>query len=369
MSDEQKRSIETITSLRASLFDLVAITVVLALGINLIASGIVATFALSGQLTIIVGVVCCVLGLAYLSMKVRPVNSRRFEFEGVIPVGDGKERKVFRIERYDFSEKASEYFRGLFAENKAFAKQWQESSLGLDVDIKTRTASRRNTTANELVKEALEYYVLHKLSLHLSGYFENNPIIEDDQIVRLQRKDIPSILLENRFLELFSKPMEQREAFLDHMRDDESGRTVYAHGKDGEVFDHFELILPKGTVVARRPETGLEIHTSRFRLRVKPIFEGYSAVFPPQFEELYLGCSFGKKPPYMVQIVVDVQFGLLSLFSIKGWEYYRWLDSFLEEMRSSFSFEDFIEDIGWSVAVSTATTIGHLKRATTEKSG
>lgn len=362
MSDEQKRSIEAITSLRASFLDLVAITVVLALGINLIASGIVAAFNLSGQLTVIVGVACCILGFAYLSMKVRPANSRRFEFQGIMPIGDGKERKVFRIERYDFSEKASDYFRGLFAENKAFAKQWKESSLGLDVDVKTRTASRTNSTANELVKEALEYYVLQKLSLHLSGYFENNPIIKDDQIVRLQRKDIPSILLENRFLELFSKPMDQREAFLDHTRDDESGRVVYAYGKDGEVFDHFELILPKGTVVTRSPEAGLEIHTSRFRLRVKPVFEGYSSVFPPQFEELYMGCSFGKKPPYMAQIVFDVQFGLLSLFSVKGWEYYRWLDSFLEEMRSSFSFEDFIEDIGWSSAVSTATTIRNLKR-------
>lgn len=361
MHARMKPSVEAITALRAGLFELVAVAVILALGMNLFSSGIIDVLGLSGWTTVSIGLTCSVLGIAYLSIKVRPANSRRFDFEGIIPIEAGKDRKLVRIERYDFSEKVSNYFRGLCAENKAFAKQWRQSPLGLDVDIKKGTVSLDASDANQLVREAIEYYVLSKLSLHLSSYFENNPTIEDNQVIRLDRKDIPAILLENRFLELFSKPMAQREAFLDQSGIVESGRVVYAHGKSGEVFDEFELILPKNTVVVRSPGNWLEIRTKRFKLRVKPVFEGFSANLPWQFEELFLGYTIQKIDPRVVSIIVDVDFGLLSLFSVKGWEYYRWLDSFLQELESAFSFEHFIQEIGWSVTLSTITSIRNFE--------
>src|SRR5712691_6949031 len=133
MSDNTTRSIEAITTLRASLFEVVVVAVVLALGINLLSSGIVAVFGIPGWAIVLLGSACCVVGVAYLLTRLRPANARRFKFYGVLPIGEGKERKIFPVERYDFSEKAAMYFQGLCVENKALAKLWRESQLGLDI--------------------------------------------------------------------------------------------------------------------------------------------------------------------------------------------------------------------------------------------
>ncbi len=359
MSDIKKRSIEAITELRAGLFEIVAVAVLLALGINLLSSGIIAVLGLQGWAIVLLGITCGVLGIAYLLMKLRPANNRRFEFHGVLPISMSKERKVLPVERYDFSEKAAEYFQGLCSENKALAKLWQESVLGLYIDAKTRTFSFKKSPANDLVREALEYYVLDKLSLHLSAHFENNPAVSDDHLIHTERQHIPGILLQNRFLESFSKPMEQREAFLDQS-DHLSTGIVSAWGKNGEIFEHFELILPRESVITRSPASGFEIKTNRFTLRVEPVFDGFSEGFPKRFEELYLGCQPREIALYKVDINLHVSFRLLSLFSVTGWEYYRWLDSFLDEMESSFSFAQFIRDIGWQAALSAAIATRHV---------
>jgi hypothetical protein len=124
MADEKKSSIEAITALRGGLFEIISITVLVALGINLLASGIISSFRLTGWAITMLGGACSLLGLSYLFVKVKPANSRRFEFHGVLVIDNSKERRVVEIDRYDFSERASEYVKGLTAENKALAKLW-----------------------------------------------------------------------------------------------------------------------------------------------------------------------------------------------------------------------------------------------------
>ena len=224
-----------------------------------------------------------------------------------------------------------------------------------------------------MVREAIEYFALTKLSLHLSKYFVTDRSVQSDSVATIQRRNIPQLLLDNRFLELFSRPMKERAAFQHHHEDeddlkDQGRRVVYATGSDGELFDQFELILPLGTVLSRTEEGTLSIKTDRFTLKLTPVFQRYSTNLPKDFEELYLGKNFLEVHAYNVALEVDVSFGWQSVTTRKGWDYYEWLDSFLEELEQSFSFDDFVESIGWHTAHTSATISKNSNRTDRAKS-
>jgi hypothetical protein len=207
------------------------------------------------------------------------------------------------------------------------------------------------------------------LSLHLSEYFESERDVAEHTIVRIQRSDIPHILLENRFLELFSKPMEIREAFMDNRAAQSDHKVVYAISEDGALYDYFELILPTGSVLSRRTKTGLHISTSRFALTITPEFHGLSTLFPDMFDELYLGKQFNEVNPYIVRIRLQIEFKWWAFLTATGWDYYKWLDSFLDKFTDAFSFDDFIASIGWNYAVSSAIAVKNLTKSQAADAG
>ena len=171
-------------------------------------------------------------------------------------------------------------------------------------------------------------------------------------------------------LELFSKPMEEREAFLPKGKNIEvrhGSNVVYAIGEGGALFDHFELMLPRGTTVSRIDPRSIQLKTNRFSMRVVVGFEGFNSVLPRKFEDLYLGRGIKNVTGYQVDLDITVHFNPWSLLSATGWEYYRWLDSFLDRIDTEFSFTRFLEDIGWETALSTAIIAKHM--ATTSQTG
>ena len=62
-----------------------------------------------------------------------------------------------------------------------------------------------------------------------------------------------------------------------------------------------------------------------------------------------------RKLPICCQATNDPvnKFAWWALFTPAGWEYYRWLDSFVEQISKAFSFEQFIADVGWHAALTT----------------
>lgn len=357
--DKTKKPVETLTSLRAGILELAVTAVILGLGVNLVASGIPLALGLEGWTTTVLGVVACAVGAVYLFVRLRPANARRFEFKGVVLLSKNEDRGVVPVQGYEFTEHASRYFRGLCVENKALAKQWRESPIGPVIDMKAGTVDLKNSPAHELMREALEYFVLDRLSTHLTDYFDSIGDGADKRTQRLERQHIPDVLLSNRFLEAFSRPMGEREVFLDH--NSNTGRVVYAVGRDGAVFSEFELILPRGAKVLRSPSSGLRIVTPRFSCEIDTNFGGFGANLPRKFEDLYLGKTGVKTTAYDVSVTIDVSFKLQSLFSVGGRQYYQWLDLFLDEFEKLFSFEKFLEEIGWPIAVSVAIATVNLR--------
>ena len=361
-----RQYVSAVKTLRRNTAEVVVVAFVLALGINLISSAFPGEFALSTRSTALIGAGLILFGAAFLLFRLRPASERELRFEGVLALGAG--RVPEEIKRYELSEKMKEYLIGLSAENKALAKLWRESHLGIQFDGQRRTAQLSKSHANQLLIESLEYFVLDKLSLHLSAYFDSERDVDEDTVVRVRREDIPHVLLQNRFLELFSKPMEMREAFMSEaprsMDAEEppfAHQVVFATGKDGAVFDRFELILPKGSRVMRSELSGLCVETGRFRLSFYPEFFGTSTVLPSEFEELYLGREFDELDLYGVSLRVRVSFSWWAFMTSEGWDHFEWLDSFLDELSNAFSFAEFLERINWETALSVSIVERHAK--------
>lgn len=338
----------SILTIRSNLVDVVAVAVAIGLGIGLAATGLSLRLDQSGTVQLWLGTLLTVGGCSYLVSKAVPRVNKSFTFEGVLVVRKIK-NEVVPIDRYELATDTARNVAALTAENKALGRAWADGFLR-NFGVSDEGAS----AAAKLAQEAVEYFVLHKFSVHLSDHFNNNPRVSDREIQRIGRQDVPSVLLDNRFLELFSKPMDEREAFMaqsGQANPPGDGSVVWATGKGGAIFDHFELILPTGAIISRMDATSVRVRTGRLLMQINTDFEGFSAVLPDRFEKFYLGVHFDDIDSYVVNLRIDVRFAWWALFTPAGWEYYRWLDSFVDEMNRTFSFERFVTDVGWHAAL------------------
>ncbi|HEJ7257889.1 TPA: hypothetical protein SMG11_000073 [Serratia marcescens] len=341
-----KKKIADLLAFKTNILEVFVVAVLIALGVNILSSGIINYFELSFLKMITVGSLLMILGAAIFLRNAYPMNNGKYNFDGVVCLDD-ENKGLVPIEGYDFAEEVSRYLKGLCAENKAIHKLWTENSIGYGYDIQGGVVTMKKNKANKLFVEAIEYYVLKMLALHLSSHFNGNKSVSEDYLVKLDRKSIPGVLMGNRFIDTFSRPMDEREQFIDHGPSPSIGKVVYAYGKGGAIFDHFEMVLPKNSSVIRESDSSISVITKRFKINYRPLFEGLSDNLPRRFEELYLGKDFHSLSTYSVGLVVTVDFNVKSLLTTKGWEYYWWLDSFLGKLESSFSKEIFLSKISW----------------------
>ena len=207
--------------------------------------------------------------------------------------------------------------------------------------------------SHNLIIEATEYFVLTQLCLHLSEYFEN-PRYPKAMLTKLLRNNIPDVLLSNHFLELFSRPMNERERFLAYL-DSENLENIYSsYGKGGAIFDKFELILPSHSKIKRKLDNSIEIETDRFIMTITIVFEGFNTFIPYEFHEYVLQLDMSDPESFadfQVQVKIDVSFKLAAFLSPGGWDYYYWVDSFFHALSERFEEEKYFQSIGWEQAL------------------
>lgn len=254
------------------------------------------------------------------------------------------ENKLKEIPRYQFSEEILRFLSGAFGENEALRRQWEKEPLS---NMYCMEKGKTPAASIKLVHEAVEYYVLETLSTHLTDYF-NQEQYDKSELKEFSREDVPDILLKNRFMELFSAPMENRSAFSDdHDRDPGEGVVVMSLGPNGVFYSRFDLTLPKDAVVAR-VDGKIIIETSKFKLTLAIIFEGTGYVTPRNFEKYYLALDdFENFSEFKVKFNADVKFKLLSTITKSNWDYHSWLDGYFEKIEREMSGDAFFKKINW----------------------
>ena len=345
---------------RASVVELVIVAIVLALAINLIAGSFLSLIGPNHIVYVLyTGLALAALTLIYFGFKILSGRTAASTLEGIFVIkrasGD-----FIELPLYEYSSDVASYLKSAFAENAALKKAWDQQPISgsFQFDSDSKQVLYSEPKALKLLQEASEYFLLHEFSLHLSSYFTNRDL-DENRLVTLSRKDIPSILLSNRILGLFSTPMEDREAFADQAAAPARGQVVVLWTQ-GRMFSRFELVLPKKSVVTRNPNGGITIETPRLVLDLKAEVSAVNTNLPRGVHKYVLGESEPREfSVHRAKISLKARFKFGALLSGAGWDYYRWFDSFEIAIREKFSIDDFFERRGWNFA---ETMLFMLKR-------
>ncbi|TET22936.1 MAG: hypothetical protein E3J71_04175 [Candidatus Stahlbacteria bacterium] len=383
MNSEKKGFLAEITTRRANLLEVLVIAVLIALGVNLLTASFLSFLSLPPAVLISIGSGLALIGVFYLLFRILARRTQIRNYQGFI-VYDFKTNALVNVNRYHLAEELTMLIKAAFTENKDLQTIWNEYPLR-DIHIKpAETKEGSNSEAGisfvfpygnggelpksvKLIEEAVEYYVLNELSRHISFYFEDE--FEKKHLITLKREDIPDVLMKNRFLDLLTKPMDERTAFLKSPAPiSKDKKNIWlSYSQTGALFQHFELVLPRKSVVTRLKGNQIEIKTRGFKLTIGVDFIECGSILPYGFGEYYLQRKFDVRLPlwrFKINVGVRADFNWGTILSGVGKRYCRWVDSFLDRLDETISEERFFDGIGWKSAV---TVIEGLKGRTSRK--
>jgi hypothetical protein len=189
--------------------------------------------------------------------------------------------------------------------------------------------------------------------------------------VKYNRNNILNILPNNRFLELLSKPLDQRSN--KNFREEKIIIPEYPpiqtiigsiNLETGEHFNNFVLTLPNKSTVIRNRDNSISIITKRFTIILKTMVDGRGTFLPKSFIESYLNIKKNQNTTgFIVSFVIEVKFNFSTFYSFSNWQYYKWIDSFYFELEEMFSQDYFFQNrIGWDKAYSVIKAIKNMKK-------
>lgn len=339
--------VDQIINNRTAFLEILIVAIVLAISVSGVASILFEKFKESTGYLLIGFITIIFLCIIILAKKLGNTRSHKLNIEAFLVV-DPKENKLIDIPRYNYVEDLISYINGAFKENSALQSQWKKEPIGSAFDIKTKKVKK--TASAKLITEATEYSILDDLSTHLTDYF-NQEKYSTSELQVYSREDMPDILLSNRFMALFTTPMENRAIFDQEDTDDEHGIIVKSFGKDGAIYHKFDLTLPIKTKVSRDEFGAIKFDTENFILTINVNFDEFSFVSPRGFKKYYLGITdFERSSEYQLNIEISVEFKFITLLKSSKWDYHAWIDGFLDSIENKMSANTFFKTISWDLA-------------------
>lgn len=356
MEEKSNGFIAELLASRASTIEAIFIAILLSLSINLISSGIPEKYNLSTNLVLLIGLLLGFVAIIYLLVRFLRNKNKTIKYNGFL-VHERQENYVLSVPRYQYGEFLARILKSAFNENKAFKRLWDNEPLDNCIEEENGALTFRYLKSHKLIVEATEYFILSKLSAHISDYFRSN-MISENELDKFSRKDIPDVLLSNRFLELFSRPMDQRAVFINDeffgdKNESGAGKTVFAIGKGGAMYDQFKLVLPKKSKVRRLDNNIIELITNRFSMKMAIYFSGAEGVLPFEYHKFMLDFHDSQLPTRTYEIIVriDIKFKPISFLTLRGWNFYYWAESFIDYFEEIFDLRKHLEIINWEASL------------------
>lgn len=349
--------------------DLIMSSVLLAVGVNLLSSGIAELVCeqYRSWAFVFVGALICV-GVIIWSICSKLHNaSNMINVEGFV-IYNEKKHEIIDVPEYSISTDMVKYLQAACTENKAIEKIWTSGTIN-------RFAARRNQNneseglvtpyCGDLFVELLEYCIIDKLSGHLSSFFTNHS--ERSEVTELCSTDVPDVLLKNRFLKLFSEDMDNRAIFAcsdNPVEKSATGTVIMAYNSSGAMYNRFDLILPKGSKVLRKSKNKLLIDTPLLSMTIEIIHDSYSTTLKSSFKRFYVGIRDNPMDykTFAFAIKVGVKFKWRIFFSKEKENYYAWVDSFMDAVESYASKEQFFNKINWNTVECLLRSISSPRR-------
>ena len=332
--------------------ELISTVVLVAIGVNILSTGVVELFNFPNKeiVFILIGAVILV------SVIVKTIKTRLKSLNQTISI-DGffiynqKEKAIVKVPQYNISGDMVKYLDSAFSENKALEMLWKQNHIA-HFNIKTGEYVKGNSSQSGVIlNELLEYCVIEKLSTLLTDYY--NGCSDQLKIKEYGRSDIPEILLQNRFLKLFSEDMENRIAFAGsefQKKKKQKKSTIIAAYSSSAIYKKFDLILPEKSKMFRKNKNTIVLVTPLLKLSITSSFDGFSTVLPSGFYSYYLGIEnpMQNYSDYTFKVEVVADFKLKSLFSKEKEVYYAWIDRFFDMLTDYMGEKEYFERINWS---------------------
>lgn len=335
-----------------SMRKIILTTVLIGLGINIIASGLsnITKNDDAYIFQIIFGLVLSVVVLVVNAISNYSKLSKSITFNSIV-FYNYESNEILPVDSYEFSEDLHRFQNAAFIEKKALKVIWDNAPLGKNIRSENDDFQGPiiPDKSRNLVHELIEYCILERLSTHLCDYFQRTNVKNIDE---LSGFDIPDILLSNRFLKLFTEDMSNRDLFdgapccsiIQHTQN--SSSVIRALHPSGAMYSKFDLILPHNTKVSRTANA-IVISTDFFDLCLNIEFDGYSSNLPRYFSEYYIGVDDNIVIPFLASVSVSFRFKRRTFLSSRHSAYYLWADEFLKVLHDYLSDDQFFKKIGW----------------------
>ena len=359
-TNKQKSILNDFLSNRGDLIELIIVAIALGLGIEFLASALYNKATIQNKDTyflaigLIISISC--IGFFFIKFFSNKKISKQIKAFIIINIDSNQ---IISIDNYDFARTLERDLKAATTEDRAIEMDWNDASFNYDAP------KAKREKAYKIINELTEYYILETISTHLTDFF-NKDTIRKEEIMELSRNDIPSILLSNQFLELFSKPIEQRAVFKENEKPNKNtkkpiGRVIAIYSK-GAIFQHFDLKLPKNSNISKDKEGFITIKTKRLSLKFKSRFSGMGTILPMGFEKYYLDIEDRiKNHSYEINIDFEFELNFGSLLLRNGWNYYNWVDSLLAKIEDKTSKNKYFKKISWNKAYATIKAINNTK--------
>ncbi|EIF2259506.1 hypothetical protein LFR79_003549 [Vibrio cholerae] len=359
------RVVQKVSNSRSAFLEIVVAAIVIGICVGIIATFIYSTYEEKSNAIVIGAITILIVSTYALSQKLGSSGHAQLTIKSFLLLSKDC-KKVINVPRYHYGEALYRYLTGAFVENSALKAQWLKEPMasGFKFDPQKGTGIFKRSASSRLVEEATEYYVLDTLSTHLTDYF-NKPHYPNSMLNELTREDVSDILLSNRFMELFTRSMEDRECFKEHSNS--AGKVVAAFGKNGTIYHRFDLVLPIKSSVSRGKEREVIIETDNFIMSIKVTCSECNHNLPRGFSDYYIGNKYNEISSFGVDLDIDVKFKLMSVLSKNNWDYHEWLDSFLPRLEEQMCASSYFEQIHWSLA-HTIIQCGEVSKLKSEQS-
>lgn len=347
--------IENTVTERYNIIEIILNVALLSAGINiLVTSSAPLRMALGASLIILTFIILLRTKILDIEEKINITSAILY---------DSSQNEVREIPEYRFSKMFKQDLEAAMSESEDIKSIWENKPIS-GYRMRNNTAE---TSAITLTEELYEYILLSILSTTTTDYFNRNTV----DAVEYDRSEMPDILLDNRFIELFSKPMEERAAFQDKSLNEDSdnelpdhiseGDTVYAWSKDAK-FEKFRLTLPKNCNVSRDELGRIVIKSDELTLRISSISEGLSTHIDYAVALLDNNVDIADASMIRLDASVDVSISYSGLFKNIHKEF-KWVDKFIQKIENRLSVEKYQEDMNISqLKLSAKLTSEELKK-------
>lgn len=318
---------------KAEIIEIILITILISLSINLISSSIFSLNDMKNIVVMLIGIIVCItIVIYYLKVKVKSMNIDKF-IDGNI-ILNIKNKKIYKLLEYHSSFGIGDDINAVMLENKEFRKKYYNSLKNIET-YSVDTFKLQNSYFSLVINDAIEYQILNLLTDHFH--------LNAEDIKTIDLNNAPENILNNIFVMTLAKDYRKRKAFKDYEDDtDEEVELFSIKSDEGYIYNKFLIAIPKNARLIKNG-TSLIIKSKYFKMTIEWQMDDVSFPFPDM--EFYNFFNNKDKIDYddiefSYHIEVKVRYNLLSMFSKKSDKYYLWIEFIINELIKKFDFND-----------------------------